>query len=223
MNKISTRAKSSTSGHKLISEPVFFMLTILFAALSVYVLSLTYYSVINSDTYYAGTITVSGHGEIEITPNIQKLTIEILPSTATTTKTVDTSSNDYSKKVITYLKSKGIRDADMKIVSARSVEVKLRGSNMDSAKTIASDLEKISPKRISADLSTPEVENPEQLKSEALEIALNNAKMNALKVSNSLGADLGKVISFYDNNTNGTENFDPTLATSDISVTFQTR
>jgi len=222
MNKISTRAKSSTSGHKLISEPVIFMLTILFAALSVYVLSLTYYSVTNSDTYYAGTITVSGHGEIEITPNIQKLTVEIFPSTATSTN-VDTSSNDYAKKVITYLKSKGIRDADMKIVSARSVEVKLRGSNMDSAKTISSDLEKISPKRISADLSTPEVENPEQLKSEALEIALNNAKINAMKVSNSLGADLGKVISFYDNNTNGTENFDPTLATSDISVTFQTR
>ncbi|MEI6490328.1 MAG: SIMPL domain-containing protein [bacterium] len=222
MNKISTRAKSSTSGHKLILEPVIFMLTILFAALSIYVVSLAYYSIKNSDAYYAGTITVSGHGEIEITPDIQKLTVEILPSTATSTN-VDTSSNDYAKKVITYLKSKGIRDADMKIVSARSVEVKLRGSNMDSAKTISSDLEKISPKRISVDLSTPEVENQDLLKSEALEMALNNAKMNALKVSNSLGADLGKVISFYDNNTNGTENFDPTLATYDISVTFQTR
>ena len=222
MNKISTRAKSSTSGHKLISEPVIFMLTILFAALSIYVVSLAYYSIKNSDAYYAGTITVSGHGEIEITPDIQKLTVEILPSTATSTN-VDTSSNDYAKKVITYLKSKGIRDADMKIVSARSVEVKLRGSNMDSAKTISSDLEKISPKRISVDLSTPEVENQDLLKSEALEIALNNAKINAMKVSNSLGADLGKVISFYDNNTNGTENFDPTLATYDISVTFQTR
>ena len=223
MNKISTRAKSSTSGHKLISEPVIFMLTILFAALSIYVFSLAYYSIKNSDAYYAGTITVSGHGEIEITPDIQKLTVEIFPSTATTTKVVDTSSNDYAKKIITYLKSKGIRDSDIKIISARSVEVILRGNNMNVAKTISSDLEKISPKRISVDLSTPEVENQDLLKSEALEMALNNAKMNALKVSNSLGADLGKVISFYDNNTNGTENFDPTLATYDISVTFQTR
>jgi uncharacterized protein YggE len=222
MIKISPRVKSSSTEHKLISEPVIFMLTILFAALSIYVLSLSYNSITNSDVYNAGTVTVSGHGEVQIKPDVQKLSIDILASTATTTK-VDTSNNEYAKKIITYLKSKGVRDSDIKILSARSVEVKLRGNNMDNAKSIASDLEKISSKRISTDLSAPQVENLGQLKSQALEMALNDAKMNAIKVSRSLGVDLNKVVSFYDNNQNG-EGLDAThTANSDISVVFQIR
>lgn len=215
MNKISTSTKGSALEHKRISEPVGFMLALLFAALTVYVASLAYSSIVNSNDYYAGTITVSGHGEIEMKNDVQKISIDIAPTA--------TSSLDYAKKIIAYLKAKGVSDSDIRIPTSRLIIARLRGTNMTSSKTISSDIEKISSKYITPTLASPEVENPDQLRSRALQMALNNAKINAMKVSQSLGADLGKVISFYDNNGAGNDNFDPTLATSDISVTFQTR
>jgi len=227
MNKISPRTKSGTAEHRRLSEPVGFMLTLLFASLTIYVLSLAYNSIASSDSYYAGTITVSGHGIVEIKPDVQKLSVDVAPATSTASSTAKTatSTTDYAKNILVYLKSKGVPDSDIRIVSPRSIVVKLRGPNMTNAKTIEADVEKLaSAKSITARLEDPEVENLDQIKSRALDMALSNAKMNAIKVSRSLGTDLGKLASFYDNNDGSeSENYDPNVYTSDISVSYQVR
>lgn len=218
MNKTSPRTKSEAVGHKLISEPVGFMLTLLFASLTVYVSSLAHTSITNSNGYNMGTITVSGHGEVKVKPNLQKLSIDIDPSSATSTESVN-----YSKKIVAYLKSKGVSEYDIRAVDTRTLMVNLRGSNIAAAKSIASDVEKIASKYITPKLEDPEFENTAILKARALEMALNNAKMSAMKVGQSLGADIGKVVSFYDNNNNqfAGEYSDPNMVISDISVSYQ--
>ncbi len=220
MNKISPRTKSGGAELRLLSEAVGFMLALLFAALAVYVSSLAYNSYISGNQYYTGTITVSGYGEISVKPDVQKLTIDIAPTPSSATSTVD-----YTKKILTYLKSKGIPNSDIKISTVRTLTVKLRGANITDAKIISADIEKIAAKYITPTLEDPEVENMGQLKSRALEIALNNAKLNAMRVSQSLGADLGKVMSFYDNNGGEfmLDSSDPNMVISNISVSFQTR
>lgn len=223
MNKLSTGTKTSGVEHKMFFEPIGFMITLLFAALTIYVSSLAYYSIISSDDYYTGTITVSGRAELEAKPDVQKLSIDI--------EGTSTSTPEYAKKIVIYLKSKGVTDLDIKIPSVKTLVVKLRGNNMANADKIAADIEKISSKYITPTLEDPKVENVEKIKSRALDMALNNAKMNALKVSQSLGADLGKVVSYYDTNDQGGGYDDYTsdsssldnMVSSDISVTFQTR
>lgn len=220
MNKTSPRTKSEATEHKLISEPVGFMLTLLFAALTVYVASLAHASITNSNGYNMGTITVSGHGEIELKPDVQKLSIDIAPVSGSSTATTN-----YSSKIVAYLRSKGVAESDIKMTDSRTLTVKLRGANMTSSKSIASDVEKIAVKYITPKLDAPEMENAAILKSRALEIALNNAKTSAMKVGRSLGADIGKVVSFYDNNNSefASENYDPNMVTSDISVSYEIR
>ncbi len=214
MIKNSSRVKDSPTGHGHFISPFKVVLTLLFLSLTIYVLALANYSIMSADSYYTGTINVSGHGEVEMKPDVQKLSIEIASTTATST-------TEYAKRIITYLRSKGISNSDIKILSMRSVEVNLRGINIDRSKAIASDVEKISVKYITPTLSQPEIENPSVLKSRALDMALADAKMNALKVSQALGADLGKVIS-YDDGAYG-DNYNPDLGTADITVSYQIR
>ncbi|NBV28537.1 hypothetical protein EBS02_05925, partial [bacterium] len=68
MNKISSRASGSGADKGHFLSPFKLVLTLLFGALTIYVLSLANYSVISSESYYSGTITVTGHGEVDIKP-----------------------------------------------------------------------------------------------------------------------------------------------------------
>jgi uncharacterized protein YggE len=229
MNKISTVGNGSNAEKGNFLQPFKFILTLFLAALTIYIVTLANYSIISSNAYYSGTITVTGHGEVEIKPDIRKLSISIQQSTSTSTSKVAATNADYVLKVVNYLKSKGVVDSDIKIVNVKSISVKLRGANLDNASSISAALEKIAPKNISVAISDPQVENQEILKARALDMALNNAKMNALKVSRSLGADLGKVTSYYDYNQNGYSNnedaqyTEPDKVVSDVTVLYQIR
>lgn len=196
-----------TSENKSFWNPVRISLFVLFGALTLYVLSLAYYAVISSNAYYIGTVTVTGHGEIEVAPDIRRMSVDIvLPAVNKKQQSVNststTASNDDSnlvKKVTDLLKSKGIKPADIKTETSSYLIVKLRGKNMENADDIVSAVQALSRRQIFVNLGDGELESKQVAKANALDLALVDAKMNADKVGQALDADLGKITSYTDN------------------------
>ncbi|MEI8062085.1 MAG: SIMPL domain-containing protein [bacterium] len=208
MTKTLSKIKNMTADSKHFWQPLYFFVLLLLGSLVMYLGSLSYYSFISSDSYYTGTITVTGHGEIKVTPDVRRLSIDIVPSesvtadssqqaTGTTSKKTVSPVN-YVQKITSYLRSKGVSDADVKIQSSSFVSVKLHGQNMLDVDTISNDIEALSRKHIFVTVENAEVESLAKARASALDAALNDARINAIKVSSALDVDLGKVTSYYD-------------------------
>lgn len=192
MSKITQKIKEMSSENKNIWLPLYFFVLVTLGSLTFYLGTLAYYSISSSDLYSPGAITVTGHGEVDVLPDIRTLSVNI--------NKVDTGTTTLAQKVMSYLKKQGISDKDISIKSAESITVKLRGKNMDNADEIAAGLNKLSSKNVYAVANNPEIENPTMARARALDMALSDAKASAMKVSRSLNVQLGKLTSYYDQN-----------------------
>jgi len=211
-------SSSSNSSSRSIWRPLRVSVFCLCSALTIYVLSLAYISILSATSFYTGEITVAGHGEVEMMPDVQKLSISIeaIPlsskaSASTTSAKKQPALNEVAQSISEFLIANGVAENDIQIVSDGFMKVSLRGESMQNAKTLADKLIEQKNNRdvdlshidIYVTVEDPSVEAVAEAKKEALDIAIADARVNATEIGKSMGVKLGKIINYSDQNLGG--------------------
>jgi len=178
----------------------------------------------------SNVITVRGVGEALATPNIATFSFTVREE-AKDVASAQQKSSEKSNKAIAYLKEKGIEEGDIKTegyntnpkydYSARvacsstfcppakpvivgyevseSVSVKVR--DMEKAGELLAGIASLSIGEVGGLSMT--IDSPEALKISAKADAIAKAKIDAEATAKNLGLHLGRVVGFYEENTNG--------------------
>lgn len=196
------------------------LLSILILFLSIYLVALTRnafatYDYIGRSDQQIYTISINGTGEVTATPDIAEITLGV------TTERNDVGqaqqeNTDKMNKIIAELKNLGIAQEDIKTVNYSiypSYDYSQNGRRLlgyvvdQSVRVKIRDLESISEVVAFAGTSGANnvsglnftIDDPENLKQEAREKALANAKEKAEKLAEIAGVKLGKLVSFHEN------------------------
>ena len=163
----------------------------------------------------ANTISVSGMGKVQATPDLATVTIGVL-SQGTTAVDVKNQNNDKVNKITAFVKAQGIADKDIstsqfsfypqqdynggtpKITGYQgnqSVTVKVHGVDKD--QTVLGNIldGAVNNGANEIDGVNLTVEDPSALQEQAQEAAITDAKQKAQKLAQAAGLNLGKVVS----------------------------
>lgn len=163
------------------------------------------------------TITVSAEGKVITAPDLATINFSVLTESKTA-KEAQTKNTEKMNSVIEYLKSIGIESKDIKTTSyylypkyeypnGRSILVGYTLTNSVNIKTKKFDLiGEIISKSVELGINQVgdvqfSIENPDDLKAEAGEIAMKNAKEKASRLATQAGVSLGKIITFSESDT----------------------
>ena len=161
---------------------------------------------------YKNTISVTGEGKVSAKPDIGQISLSVV-SNAKTVAIAQKDNTDKMNKIIQAMKDLGIKEEDQKTTNynvspsyqyfngrseiigydiTQTLEVKIRDLEKVSdilGKAAASGANQVGSLSFTFD-------NPEKLKTEARQKAIDNAKTKAQDLAGSLGVSLGKVVSF---------------------------
>lgn len=159
------------------------------------------------------TISFSGEGKMLAKPDIAVISLSIVTE-ATTSKSAQDDNSKKSKAVTEFLKDQSVDEKDIKTVGyniypqynyPRYDKPEIRGYQVNQSMEIkVRDLDKVSnilDGVVAAGTNQVnnlsfEIDEPEKLKSEAREKAINDAKKKAGELENQLGISLGKIVNF---------------------------
>lgn len=165
------------------------------------------------------TITISAEGKVEAAPDLVTLsaTVNSRGSTAAAAQSANTAKSD---KVIEFIKSKGITGGDVRTsdynvypmyeyrdganiitgyTANQTLTVKIR--NFDTVAEMLDGLVKSGADQITGVYYS--IENPDDVRQQAREKALSNAKEKAERLAKAAGVRLGKLVSFSENSIGG--------------------
>ena len=177
------------------------------------------------------TITVTGYAEMNATPDIRTLYVNV-EGKGTTEKLAQESASVKSKAVNDELKSVKLSDADIKSQNLSTypeydnscttapygsyrpcVQGAIKGYittqtvevtlRGDKLDKAAGIVSELTNKGITVQTGEASVENPEKLKTDLRTKAISDARLNAEKLAGALGVRLGKVDSFNENSGGG--------------------
>ncbi len=185
--------------------------------------------IISQDQYAADSISVEGKGEVVAIADIASLSITISKENKTAKEAQDLL-NESITKTLNYLEEQKIEEKDIKseygglspkysyeqtacytypcpsrdpkivgYTATQSITVRVR--EVDSANVIRTGLAEIGITDISG--PTFSIEDTDVLQERAKSLAVKDAKEKAQILAKDLGVKLGKVITYYDNNSNG--------------------
>jgi len=158
------------------------------------------------------TVTITGEGRVDATPDVGQVNVTIVTENVNS-ETAQNENVEQFNKVVASLKQLGIEEKDLKTTSYtvypvydytdgtrtqrgfevnQSLQVKIR--NLDTSGDVIRVASANGVNQVSG-LSFV-VDEPEQYKEEARRLALENAKQKAQELSDVLGVNLGKIISF---------------------------
>jgi len=167
----------------------------------------------------ANTISVSGMGKVSGTPDLATVSVGVMSQGATATEVKNTN-NDAVNKVISFIKSQGVADKDIKTQNLnlqpqydytnntkptingytqnQSVVVMVHGVDKDT-----SVLDKILDGAVNnganqIDGVSFSVEKPDDLQNQAKKLAIDDAKAKAGELAKEAGLTLGKVVSIQE-------------------------
>lgn len=160
-------------------------------------------------------LTVSGTGRVTATPDIAKADLSIVVERSTAAAAQD-EANRKSNAVVNYLKGAGISEEDIRTSSydifpqydytsgrgvirgysvTQTLEVKIR--DLDKADTVLDGVVDAGVNQVNN--FRFEIDDPEALKAEAREKAIDDAHEKAEELKDQLGVRLGRIVSFSEN------------------------
>jgi uncharacterized protein YggE len=186
--------------------------------LSVFLMAKTN-QVINTATT-ANTISFSGEGKVLGKPDIAVVSLSIVTE-AITSKAAQDDNSQKSKAVTAFLKGQGIEDKDIKTTGyniypqynySRNGNPEIRGyqvnqtlefkvRNLDTVSGILGGVVSAGVNRV--DSLRFQIDDPDALKDEAREKAIEDAKTKANELQKQLGIRLGKIVNFYESSSGG--------------------
>ncbi len=158
------------------------------------------------------TITVAGTGKVTATPDVAVADLAITVQ-GTTAKAAQDDASKKSTTAVDYLKNAGVDDKDIKTLSyniypqydytngrntirgyqvTETIEVKIR--NLDKANDILAGVVGAGVNQVNN--FRFDIDNPDQLKSDARAKAIADANTKANELKHQLGVHLGKIVSF---------------------------
>ncbi len=158
------------------------------------------------------TVQVRGSGEVSVVPDVVEMSFSVVTTDADS-ETAVSDNNEKMERVVDYLKGEGVEDIKTGRFDLRplyeyledsrrrvvynyevtnTVEVKLR--DIEKASSIIDGAVKAGANRV--DRFNLLVEEEDQYKEEAREMAIKEARKKAEKISDSLGTSLGRVVGF---------------------------
>lgn len=167
---------------------------------------------IGQEAQYKNTIFVSGQGKVLSKPDIGQVVLSVI-SEATSVAVAQKNNTEKMDKVTKAMKDLGIKEDDLKTASysitpryqytsgrsniigyevAQGLEVKIR--ELDKVGEILGQAASAGANQVGSLTFT--FDDPEKLKSEARQEAIDNAKAKAKDLAKSLGVSLGKVTSY---------------------------
>ncbi|MDD2731450.1 MAG: SIMPL domain-containing protein [Candidatus Portnoybacteria bacterium] len=175
---------------------------------------------IGQSSQYKNTISVAGEGKVVGKPDIGQVSLSVV-SQAITVVTAQKTNTEKMDKVIKAMKDLGVAEEDLKTasysiypryqyVSGRSdiigyeitqtLEVKIR--DLEKSGEILGQAAAAGANQVGSLFFT--FDDPEKIKSEARQEAIEQAKQKADDLAASLGVTLGKVASFSESSSDGT-------------------
>jgi hypothetical protein len=164
-------------------------------------------------TVTTNVVSFSGEGKVLAKPDVAVIDFSIVTEAATS-KAAQDANSEKSNKVTDFLKKQNIEDKDIKTISyniypqyeyprggvprikgyqvSQTIEVKVR--DLDSVSSILDGVVTAGANQI-GNLNF-EIDEPEKLKAQARELAINDAKDKASTLKNQLGIRLGRIINF---------------------------
>ncbi len=174
---------------------------------------------IGQESQFKNTISVSGQGKVVGKPDIGQVSLSVI-SQATTVAAAQKSNTEKMDKVTKAIKDLGIKEEDLKTASytimpryqysagrsdiigyevSQSLEVKIR--ELTKVGEILGKAAEAGANQVGSLNFT--FDDPEKLKSEARQEAIDNAKAKAKDLAKALGVTLGKVSSFSESSSDG--------------------
>ena len=183
--------------------------------LSVFLITITGH--LSNTAATTNTVSFSGEGKVVAKPDIARVNLSIITD-ATTSKAAQDDNSKKSKAVTDYLKKQGVEDKDIKTTGYNiypqykyppyggqptvtgyqvneSLEVKIR--DLEKVSNILDGVVGAGANQVNG-LSF-EIDNPEELKTEARKKAIEDAKKKADELEGQVGIRLGKIINFSEN------------------------
>src|SRR4030042_2708603 len=167
---------------------------------------------IGKSAEYRNTINVSGQGKVLIKPDIGQVDLAVVTEVSTVAKAVS-DNNQKMNKIIQAMKGLGVSENDLKTViyninpkyqytSGRSsiigyevnqtLQVKIR--DLDKTSQVLEKAAELGANQVGSLSFT--IDDPEKIKEEARQKAIENAKKKAGEMEKSLGIKLGKIVGF---------------------------
>lgn len=167
---------------------------------------------IGQSAQYKNTITLSGEGKVLAKPDIGQVSLSVL-SEATTVAVAQKDNTEKMNKIIQGMKDLGVAENDLKTVNysinpsyqytagrsiiigyqvSQTLEVKIR--NLEKVSDILGKAAELGSNQVGSLSFT--FDDPNKLKAEARQKAVDNAKQKAQDLAKSLGVSLGKIVSF---------------------------
>ncbi len=163
----------------------------------------------------ATTNTISFNGEVKVRakPDVAAISLSIVTE-AVTSKAAQDDNSRKSKAVTNFLKNQGVEEKDIKTTGyniypqynyPRNGNPEIRGYQVNQTIDVkVRDLDKVSSvldSVVSAGVNQVnslsfEIDEPEKLKAEAREKAIEDARAKADELEDQLGVDLGKIVNF---------------------------
>lgn len=193
-----------------------------FLTLFLAVISIDAFMDMDRDDYPSSTITIDGVGSVKAVPDIANISFSVTEEAPTVAAAQDAASKR-TNAALAALKTAGIEDKDITTSSYSSYPLyenqgcplygpcpspKIRAYQTSQTISVkVRDVEKVGPvlqglgdagvQNISAPSFT--TDDPENLRAEARDKAVENAKAKAEALADSLGVRLGKVVGFWEN------------------------
>jgi uncharacterized protein len=195
-------------------KPLVWSGTVVLIILAIFLLASTDKVVNTAAT--TNTVSFSGEGKITAKPDIAVISASIVTQ-AVDSKTAQDSNSTKSNAVSAFLKKQGVEDKDVKTSGynvtpqyryppyggqptitgyqvSQSYEIKIR--DLTKISTILDGLVTAGANQVN-NLGL-QIENPEALKSQARQLAIDNAKKKAAELEKQVGISLGKIINFVE-------------------------
>ena len=183
-------------------------------ALIIFILALT--DKISDTTATTNTVSFSGEGKILTKPDVAIISLSIVTESISS-KEAQNENSKKSKALVDFLKKEDVAEKDIKTTSyniypqykypqydkpeirgyavTESLEVKIR--NLDKVSSILDGVVTAGVNQVN-NLQFS-VDEPEKLRAEAREKAIEDAKEKAEELEDQLGIDLGKIVNFSEN------------------------
>ena len=160
------------------------------------------------------TVSFSGEGTVSAKPDIARLSFSIVTQSATSKGAQDANSTK-SNEVTKFLKGQGIEDKDIKTSgyqiypqqvytgsspritgyqASQNFQVIIR--NLDNANKVLDGIVAAGVNQV--DQLQFDIDDPEQLKAQAREKAIADAKVKARQLESQIGINLGKIVNFQE-------------------------
>ena len=159
------------------------------------------------------TVSFNGEGKVLAKPDVAAISLSIVTE-AVTSKSAQDENSKKSKAVIDFLKAQGVEDKDIKTTGYniypqyrypqydrpeirgyqvnQTMDVKIR--NLGSVSAILDGVVSAGVNQVNS-LSF-QIDNPDALKAEARQKAIEDAKMKAEELEDQLGVRLGRIVNF---------------------------